>query len=153
MIVSIRTHFGTTTLLCITFVLLHMNLSFAQKATPSSALDQQPYLSSCQNSDKELQKECSQKSLLTFVSENVSYPEAAYAAQAEGMVLLEFVVGKNGQVLSGKVAKSSKHSSLDQAALAVLEALKNSPQKWTSGHKDGKDVDTIMTLPVKFKLK
>lgn len=48
------------------------------------------------------------------------YPAASARLQEEGIVSLRFLIGENGQVLSGSIDKSSGYKRLDDAALAAL---------------------------------
>jgi TonB family protein len=84
---------------------------------------------------------------MAFMQQHLRYPEAARAAGAEGMVVVQFTVGENGKVRDAKVVKHGSHG-MDEAALAVVRKM---PQ-WTPGSKDGKAVATELKLPVKFKL-
>ncbi len=55
------------------------------------------------------------------------YPPASERLQEEGTVSLKFLIGENGQVLSGAVEKSSGYKRLDDAALAALSLCKFKP--------------------------
>lgn len=88
-----------------------------------------------------------QEALMKYVGENVRYPEDAKKAKTEGMVVVSFVVGKDGKVTKAKVAKSVSPS-LDAEALRVVNAMPD----WTPGEKSGKKVDAEMSLPIRFKL-
>ncbi len=129
-----------------------LTTSTAQTIVPSEELDSKPYLTSCKNSDSQIQEQCSNKTLLTLVYSNINYPETALAAKAEGMAVIEFVIGKDGALENVKIIRSSDNADLDAAAVEVVNAMKNTPQLWEAGRKDGKAVRTALKLPVKFKL-
>jgi len=85
--------------------------------------------------------------LVEFMVQNLKYPEAAKEAGVQGTVMVTFHVEKNGSVSNARIAKGIA-SSCDNEALRIV----NQMEKWTPGKKDGKDVITKLTLPVKFAL-
>lgn len=85
--------------------------------------------------------------MITYIQENLIYPEDAKEKQIEGKVFVSFVVSKKGKVRDVKVVKGTD-SSLDQAAVKVVESM----PKWTPGKKDGENINTQMTLPLMYKL-
>lgn len=88
------------------------------------------------------------EALLSFMSKNVVYPEAARKDSLQGIVIVTFVVGKDGNV-SQLTVKKGVHPLLDEAALAALRKM----DKWTPGEIQGKKVNVEMALPIKFSLK
>lgn len=50
-----------------------------------------------------------------------SYPAEARRAGEEGVVVLRFVIGRNGVVRSSRIERSSGHASLDEAAARLIE--------------------------------
>jgi len=63
------------------------------------------------------------------------YPAQSFAAQHQGTVHLEFLVGTDGRVLDSKVAKSSGYPALDETAHNAIKLCKFDPAM-----KDGKPV-------------
>ena len=90
-----------------------------------------------------------QSKLLEFISSNTKYPDAAQKAGNAGKVFVSFVVNKQGKVTSPKIAKSSGHKELDDAAIDVVELM----PAWTPGKHEGKVVNVRFVLPVNFALK
>jgi|GEM_PF-2425251 len=88
-----------------------------------------------------------QTALISFLVENIVYPYAARTAGVEGTAFVEFIVGKNGKVKSATIKKSAS-AVLDAEALRVVNAM----PKWIPGEQDGKKVDVIYMLPIKFSL-
>jgi protein TonB len=74
------------------------------------------------------------------------YPEVARRARAEGKVILEIVVNRNGEVESAKVLKS--HPLFDQAAIDAVKKWKYNPAL-----QSGRPVKVYITVVVDFKLK
>ena len=82
-----------------------------------------------------------------WVSSNITYPQDAIEAGQEGVVLVNFIVDKLGNVGNVEVAKGVCKS-LDEAAAAAVAA---SPA-WTPATKGGEAVEASYTIPVNFKL-
>lgn len=82
-----------------------------------------------------------------WVTAHLKYPKEAKAAQMDGAVSVQFVVGTNGGVQEVEVLKGV-HPALDAEAVRVV---RSSP-KWKPGIKDGKPVRVTYTLPVIFIL-
>ena len=87
--------------------------------------------------------------LISFLSENVKYPQEAIDADVQGYVLVQFTVTKTGEVEDIAV-KRSVHPSLDAEAIRVIKATSG---KWTPGKVDGQNVSVQYSLPVSFKTK
>lgn len=86
--------------------------------------------------------------LVSFLSKNVVYPEAAKKDSISGVVMMTFIVETNGQV-SNLTVKRGVHPLLDEAALAALLKM----DKWIPGETQGKKVRVQMAIPIKFALK
>ena len=86
--------------------------------------------------------------LMNYMMTNLKYPKALEKAGSEGKVFVKFVVAKNGVVKDVAVARSSGFEALDEEAVRVI----NNMQNWEPGTREGKKVDTKMTLPIVFKL-
>lgn len=80
--------------------------------------------------------------LMQFISARVPYT----SAQSDGMVVLSFVVAKDGSVDDVKVTKSLVVE-LDEAC---VNAVKEMEGRWTPGVHKGEKVPVRFTLPVKF---
>lgn len=85
---------------------------------------------------------------MTFVAENIKYPNSALRAKVQGKVFVQFVVNTDGSLVDFKVIKGIG-SGCDEEALRVL---KQAP-KWEPGKQRGKAVRVRMLVPVFFKLK
>lgn len=119
-------------------------------------------------------QECSQQQLLEYVYKNLKYPETARKNKVEGMVVIQFVIDKEGNVKDPKLVRDIG-SGCGDAALHVVSSMRDLVErdtlitfndntyeetfqvtsrelKWKPGIKDGKAVDVLYTLPVKYKL-
>lgn len=76
------------------------------------------------------------------------YPELARKARIQGIVIVEAVIDREGNVVKAKVLRSpGAHFGFDQAAINAVKQWKFKP-----GTQNGKAVDVIFTLTVIFKL-
>lgn len=88
-----------------------------------------------------------QSALMTFLSNNIRYPEAAQQNGISGRVIVKFVVEKDGSISSASVVKGVDRD-LDAEALRVVRRM----PKWKPGKNSGQPVRSYFTLPVTFKL-
>lgn len=88
------------------------------------------------------------KELMTYLTKNIKYPQAAHEAGIEGRVIVSFVVEKEGKITNCQVVKSVDPA-LDQEALRLI----NTFPAWTPGKNNGEVVRTKYTLPISFQLK
>jgi protein TonB len=82
-----------------------------------------------------------------YIQASIDYPQIAMENGISGIVYVNFVVNKKGEIAQITVVRGVD-SSLDNE---VLRALKGSP-KWTPGMQRGKPVNVSMNIPVKFVL-
>lgn len=86
--------------------------------------------------------------LTKFLSENINYPESAEKKGIEGIVFLQFIVEKSGEISNVKVMKSVDKA-LDNEAVRVVKAMKHFIPGYNEDHAP---VRVLYTLPVNFKL-
>ena len=85
--------------------------------------------------------------LRKFIAENIKYPEEAKAKKIQGKVFVQFVIDKEGNVVSPKIARGADPL-LDAEAIRVVKSL----PKWEPGSQRGKPVNVSFTYPVTFSL-
>lgn len=85
--------------------------------------------------------------LMTYLANNVKYPETAMKTRTEGKVIVRFVVDKDGNVVNPEVI-TSVHPDLDAEAIRVVSSLKG----FSPAISDGQPVDCYFSLPITFKL-
>lgn len=85
--------------------------------------------------------------MMDFVMTNLKYPKEAAAKKIQGIVMVQFVVGKEGVVRDAKVIQGVPE--LNAEAIRVTNMM----PRWTPGKHDGKNVAVKFTIPMKFKLK
>lgn len=82
-----------------------------------------------------------------YIDENLKYPAQAMQKKVSGLVILQFVVERNGSLTNFKVLKGLGYG-CDKEALRLLKA--SAP--WKAGKQRGKPVRTRMTYVVNFRL-
>jgi len=85
--------------------------------------------------------------LLQFVYQNIKYPAEARTDGIEGMVVVQFVITKEGEVSNIETLRDIG-GGCGEAAAAVVAKM----PKWNPGQHKGKAVNVEYKLPVKFKL-
>ena len=100
---------------------------------------------------KRQKQDCSRDLLLEYVAENIVYPEEAKNKRIEGIVVVTFIVNKEGQLNDIKVLRNIG-AGCGQAAIEVFEKMNKEMLRWTPGKQRGNVVNVSMTVPVKFKL-
>jgi len=90
-------------------------------------------------------RQCSNQQMAAFVSKNLVYPKAAAEAGIEGMVVVSFVIEKDGSVGAVRAVKEIGGGCSEE----VMRVLYSMPS-WQPGRKDGQIVRTELKLPVKF---
>jgi protein TonB len=86
--------------------------------------------------------------LMAWLQRHKTYPAELKRAKKQGTVLLNFSIGRRGELLSARVAASSGEPMLDQAALAMLQRASPMPAL-----PDDLGLDTLtLTVPVEYSL-
>ena len=85
--------------------------------------------------------------LMTFIGENVKYPQEALKNKTEGNVFVRFIISKTGKVTNPKILKGVSKE-LDEEALRVVSMLPD----FIPGEENGEKVPVEFTIPIKFKL-
>ncbi|MBL7955525.1 MAG: energy transducer TonB [Flavobacteriales bacterium] len=88
-----------------------------------------------------------QEAMMAFISENLTYPEAARSENLHGKVVVSFVVEPDGSRSSVKVVNGI-HSTLDKEAIRVVNAM----PKWIPGcYMKDVPARVLYTLPISFR--
>lgn len=107
---------------------------------------QLPYFSGCDEGTKEEIEECRNHKLLMAVYSNIKYPQMARENGHEGMVVIKFVVNKEGTTEDLEIVRSVPGGCNDEVVRVVKDL------QFVPGSHNGKTVNTVFHLPVKFKL-
>ena len=82
-----------------------------------------------------------------WLARNIKYPSVAAENRISGLVLVSFVVEKDGSLSNVKVTRGIDPS-LDKEAIRVVKSM----PRWNPGKQNGAVVRVKYTLPVQFKL-
>lgn len=88
------------------------------------------------------------QAVFQYLSKHIKYPVVAEDKGIQGLVIVTFVVERDGSVTDVRVAKSVD-ASLDKEAVRVVSDM----PRWIPGKKNGKAVRVRYTVPVTFRLK
>ncbi len=111
-------------------------------------VEDQPAFPGCEDvSDKAEKKRCADEKMLQFIYSNIKYPAIARENGVEGMVVVKFVVEKDGSISQPEVVRDIG-AGCGQEALRVVTMM----PKWEPGKQRGRPVRVQFNLPVKFKL-
>lgn len=114
-----------------------------------SQTDRPPLFSADCLSDKKPER-CSSRALAEWAKTSVVYPEADLAEGSDGLEYVTFVINKKGEVSSVNRVES-KMEACEGCSKAVLDAVLKMPN-WQPAMLNGKPVDVVVTLPVRFKM-
>lgn len=87
------------------------------------------------------------EALHRYLARNIKYPTMAQKHKEQGQVVIQMVIGKDGNISNIKVLKSVS-AWLDAEAIRVIRSM----PKWEPGKQDGKTVAVEYTLPMTFRL-
>ena len=88
-----------------------------------------------------------QAALLKYIRENTKYPAIALEQDVQGMVILRFVVERDGHVGDIEVKKSLS-AECDREAVRVIKSL----PRFVPATKEGRPVRKWFTVPVRFMI-
>lgn len=126
---------GTTT--------LNAQESNAKKVTKAKKIDGEVY----NVVDKMPEYKGGMDALMSYLSSNITYPEAAKNDKIEGKVFVSYVINEQGKVTQVKVERGV-NKLLDDEAIRVVKKMPD----WIPGEHQGKKVKVKMNLPISFKL-
>lgn len=95
--------------------------------------------------------ECTKTRLAEFIQANLQMPAEAKAAGTGGLVLVEFVVEKNGLIGEIRPVKDPGMG-LAKEAVRVIQLMKDRKMKWVPAENGGKRIAFRYTVPVSFNL-
>ena len=87
------------------------------------------------------------EAMYCYLASNIVYPDEAKAENIQGLVMVNFVIEKDGSVSNIKLLRDIGGGCGDEA-VRVVQAM----PRWKPGHQSGRRVRTSFNLPVNFKL-
>ncbi len=113
-------------------------------------VDEMPYFPGCNDfgeKQKKAKRRCSNDNLVSFIANNIKYPEAAKEERLEGTVLVSFVIDNKGFLKDPFVLRDIG-GGCGEAALDVVRQM----VRWEPGVNKGQSVNVKLNLPIKFSL-
>ena len=133
-------------------VIFELQFEFANTSSSKEevfkVVEEMPRFPGCEEiTDQEERATCWQTKMLEFIYKNVKYSKKAKEQGLEGMVVVKFIVEKDGSIADADIIRSIG-GELDEEVLKVVYMMPN----WIPGKQKGKAVRTQFNLPVRFKL-
>jgi TonB family protein len=91
--------------------------------------------------------DCTFISMIRHIQANLTYPDSALAANAQGPVVVQFIIDAQGNVTQPVVAKGLGFG-LDEEAIRVISIMPT----WQPGMQGGKPVPVRMNVPILFQI-
>jgi len=113
-------------------------------------VDEMPYFPGCNDfgeNQKVAKRRCSNNNLVSFIANNIKYPESAKKDRLEGTVLISFVIDNKG-FLNDPFVLRDIGGGCGEAALDVVKQM----VRWEPGVNQGRSVNVKLNLPIKFSL-
>ena len=82
-----------------------------------------------------------------YIDKNLKYPELAKKNKIEGVVVMQFVVEKNGDITSPRVVRKLE-ASLDSVAMNLIKGM----PRWTPASDHGVKVRCKYSVPIAFRI-
>lgn len=95
-------------------------------------------------------KKCSEQRLLGFLKSNLRYPSQALRNKTEGIVVVQFIVEKDGSVSNIQILKDIGDG-CGAETIRVLQLINAMKLYWTPGMQGSSGVRVQYTLPVEFQ--
>lgn len=116
------------------------------------AVEEMPSFGDCKKiSNKAERKQCSDRSLLSFLSKNIKYPAIARENNIEGQAVIRFIVEKDGTITETEIVRDLA-GGCGQEALRVVNLMNQKKLTWNPGMQQGRPVRVQFNLPIRFKL-
>lgn len=113
-------------------------------------VEEMPRFPGCEDLPMEERKDCATNEMLKYIYSNIRYPAMARENNMEGKVVVQFQVGKKGEIIEPTIVRDIGFG-CGEEVLRVMELMaKEKP--WIPGRHKGEAVKVQYTLPVKFKL-
>ena len=110
--------------------------------------EQMPKFSDCgDNTDRSKGMNCATREMLDFIFQHIEYPRQAIAQKISGIVVVKYIVEKDGRLTNPEIAREIG-GGCGEAAVSVVKKMNG----WVPGRQDGKPVRTRFYLPIKFQL-
>ena len=111
-------------------------------------VEEMPRFPGCENEATKAAKEkCAQEAMMRYLYSNIMYPKEAREKGVEGLVIVQFIVEKEGSISNVKTIRGIG-AGCDEESVRVVDSMPD----FIPGKQRGKAVAVQYNLPVKFKL-
>jgi len=116
-------------------------------------VEQMPRFSGCEELglNKDELKLCSDRRMLEFISRHLRFSALARENRIEGVVLISFVVNREGRI-EDPIILRDPGGGLGEQALKVVQMMNDLDEPWIPGIQAGRKVNVRFNLPVRFSL-
>jgi len=88
-----------------------------------------------------------ENAMIAYISNHIVYPQIEKTGGIQGMVIVSFIVEKDGSLSNIHILKGVSPA-LDEEAMRVIKSMPN----WKPGKQRGKEVRVSINLPIRFSL-
>jgi protein TonB len=122
--------------------------NFEEEDKPLIMAERMPAMQECvQIPDEASRRKCTEKMLIKYIYDHLTYPRQARENDIEGTTVLSFVVSKSGKIEDIKILRDIG----GRCGIAAMDAIKKLPV-WSPGKQNGRPVKVIYTIPIKFQI-
>ncbi|MBC6994973.1 TonB family protein [Lewinella lacunae] len=115
-------------------------------------VEEMPRFPACEDIPDEAELEnCAKVKLLEYLHENLNLTPIQLASCAAGLVVIQFVVEKDGTITDAKIMRDIGVG-YGQSALEVVQSMNDNGIRWIPGKQGSQPVRVEYNLPVKFRL-
>jgi len=115
-------------------------------------VEEMPRFPGCEDLPQAERKACADKKMLQFIYQHINYPAIARENDVEGMVVVRFVVEKDGSISNTEIVRDIG-AQCGREAQRVVELMNEQGIRWRPGMQRGRAVRVQFNLPVKFELR
>jgi protein TonB len=127
---------------------INLGLEETDEVFPFPAVDMKPIFPGCENeTSEEARGDCFQRMMSNHVINRFRFPELSRTANSQGVIVVNFIIEKDGSISSPKVLRGVDED-LDAEALRVIQAL----PKFQPAKSKGKPVRMSFNMPINAKI-
>ncbi|MCB9271006.1 MAG: TonB family protein [Lewinellaceae bacterium] len=137
---------------------IYLKTNFKEPNLPRPAVEEvfkvvedNPRFPGCTEGSPEERENCGKQKLLQYIYQNIRYPQAARDAGIQGMVVVQFVVEKDGS-LSHIETIRDVGGGTGEEGLRIVQKMNDDGLRWDAGKQRGAPVRVEYKLPIRFKL-
>jgi TonB family protein len=122
----------------------------AQEEKIPTWVEEMPTFLGCEN-DTISTKRCTERKLLEYINTNIKYPKTALKNSTGGLVVITFIINKEGKIEDTKILKDIGDGCGNEV-IRVVKTMNKGKVKWTAGKQKGNKVKVRYNVPIRFTL-